>query len=421
MNAGERQFSRVNVNAPRTDRLTLHWGIAISRNYTIMPVWLLLLDSLIENTSKFSSRKGVESMPRVSNRDAISQAVSDIGNLHSMEDLSSTAIKQGVVLRVLSAAGWNPFDLAEVEPEYRTGNSRVDFVLKSPLPGRGRTATAPKILVEVRALSENLESERYQRQLMAHCAREEVSLGALTNGPRWLLLFWSEGDDRGERRFCELDLLGNPAGAAEDINRYLSKDRVSSGQAARSAERALQDQNRDETTRRAILGGFRQVVGGLDEGLIELVATASEQRTGARPENRFVRRVLMEHRSELLAGAEEEATSPSSRGGGSRRRPASFTFQSETVTVSSWPDLMLGVCSLMLERHPDSFERILEIRGRTLPYFSRTEDELNLPRQVGESGIYASCQGAGVLIEARARRVVELFGYSGDSLSIQTR
>ena len=360
-------------------------------------------------------------MPRISHRDTISQAVSDINSIQSMEELSATAIKQGVVLRLLSAAGWNPFDLSEVEPEHRTGNARVDFALKFPPAGRGRAAPSPRVFVEVRALSENLESDRYERQLMAHCAREEVSLAALTNGPQWLLFFWSPDEDRTERRFCEINLAGSPDEAVEDVNRYLSKDRVSSGQAVRSAERALQDRNRDDVTRSSILGGWRQVVGGLDEGLIELVATASEQRTGARPENRFVRRVLMEHRSELLAPAEEEAASSGAGSGGSRRRPSSFTFDSQTRAVSSWPEFLVGVCSMLRDRNPDNFERILEIRGRALPYFSKTEDEVNLPRQIGDSGIYASCQGAGVLIEARARRVVELFGYPRDSLTVQTR
>lgn len=360
-------------------------------------------------------------MPRHSHRDSISQAVADISNIQSMEELSATAVKQGVVLKLLSAAGWDAFDLSEIEPEYSTGNSKVDFALKSPAAGRGRSVPAPRVLVEVRRLSENLENDRYERQLMAHCAREEVSLAALTNGPKWLLFFWSPDEDRREKRFCDIDLLANPDDATEDINRYLSKDRVASGQAARSAERALQDRNRDEVTRRAILSGWRQVVGGLDEGLVELVATASEQRTGVRPENRFVRRVLMEHRSMLLAAAEEEAISSSPTGGGSRRRPASFTFDSETRNASSWPDLLVGVCMVLRERHPDEFEKILDIRGRTLPYFSRTEDEVNLPRQIGDTGIYASCQGAGVLIEARARRVVELFGYPGDSLTVQVR
>ena len=39
----------------------------------------------------------------------------------------------------------------------------------------------------------------------------------------------------------------------------------------------------------------------MDDGLLALVATAAEQRTGLRPGNRLVRRVLRDSRSELLA------------------------------------------------------------------------------------------------------------------------
>ena len=362
-------------------------------------------------------------MPRMSHRDTISQAVFDVNSMESIDDLTPSAIKQGIVLRLLSAAGWNAFDLSEVEPEYRIGTNKVDFALKSPPAGRNRAAPTPRVFVQVRSPGENLASDRYQRQLMAHCTREEVPLAALTNGLGWLLYFRSTdaGNGPAEGRFCEIDLVGNPDGAAEDINRFLSKERVSNGQAARSAERALLDRTRDETTRAAILNGWRQVVAGLDEGLVELVATAAEQRIGSRPENRFVRRVLMENRPTLMAADDEEVTAGSSRNGGARRKPSSFTFQEKTRDVSSWPDLLIGVCSVMRELHPDNFEMILEVRGRSLPYFSKSEAELNLPRQIGDSGIYASCQGAGVLIEARAKRVVELFGYPGDSLNIQTR
>ena len=51
-----------------------------------------------------------------------------------------------------------------------------------------------------------------ERQLLAHCARGEVLLAALTNGLRWLLFLWSPGSGRMERRFCEIDLRGGPGG-----------------------------------------------------------------------------------------------------------------------------------------------------------------------------------------------------------------
>ena len=89
--------------------------------------------------------------------------------------------------------------------------------------------------------------------------------------------------------------------------------------------------------------------------------------------------------------------------------------------VTSWSGLLVGVCLMMRDSHPGDFERILEIRGRKLPYFSKAAGELNLPRPIGDTGIFASCQGTGALIAGRARRVVEHFGHPAGSLVIQLR
>ena len=354
-------------------------------------------------------------MLRADCRESISQAVSGIRDIPSLEGRSKAAIAQAVVLRLLAAAGWDVFDLSQVMPAYITGNSNVDFALMSP--GQPRGAASPRMFVGVRPPGENIESPRMERQLLAHCAREKVSLAALTNGLRWLLFLWSPGGGRMERRFCEIDLRGDPEA---DINRYLTRDRVSNGQAARSAERALRDSNREVVDRRAVIQGWRQIVGGLDEGLMELVATAAEQRAGHRPDNRLVRRVLAENRAALLAPGTGEAAG-SGPGGDLRSTPASFTLDSETRNVTSWSGLLVGVCLMMRDSHPGDFERILEIRGRKLPYFSRAAGELNLPRPIGDTGIFASCHGTGALIAGRARRVMEHFGHPAGSLVIQLR
>ena len=333
-------------------------------------------------------------MLRADYRESISQAVSGIGDMPSLEELSKAAIAQAVVLRLLAAAGWSVFDLSQVMPGYIAGNSSVDFALMPPPPGQPKGAVPPSVFIDVRPPGENIESPRTERQLLAHCAREGVSLAALTNGLRWLLFLWSPEGGRMERRFCEIDLRGDPEAAAADVNRYLSRDRVSNGQAARSAERALQDSNREEVDRRAVIQGWRQVVGGLDEGLIELVATATEQRAGHRPGHRLVRRVLAENRAALLAPGAEDAAG-SGPGGGLRSTPSSFTLDSETRNVTSWSGLLVGVCLMMRDSHPGDFERILEIRGRKLPHFSREAGELNLPGPSGTRAFSPPAKGRG--------------------------
>ena len=360
------------------------------------------------------------STPRSDVRDAISQAISQASAILSVEDLDVISVKLGVVLRLLNAAGWDVFDVSEVVPDYRAGNARVDFALISSPHRASQPLATPQVLIEVRSLSENLGSSRTERRIITQCAREGAPLAILTNGRRWLLLFRSSERLGADNRFCEIDLVEDPDAAAENLSRYLSRDGVASGQAARLAERTLRERNRDEVSRQAVLDGWRQVVGGLQEGLLALVATAAEQKTGYRPDSQLVRRVLVDQRAALLPSGEEKAVSART-GGGLRRRPASFTFLSETRRVSSWPDLLVGVCLLIRQRHPDDFERILDIRGRTLPYFSRSEYEVRVPRRIGDSGIYADCQGAGLLLERRARQVLKLFGYPADSIVVQTR
>ena len=330
----------------------------------------------------------------------------------SLEGRSKAAIAQAVVLRLLAAAGWDVFDLSQVMPGYISGNRSTDFALMPP--GQPKGAVSPRVFIDVRTPGDNIESPRMERQLLALCAREEVPLAALTNGLRWLLFLWSPEGGRMERRFCEIDLRGDSDAAAADINRYLTRDRVSNGQAARSVERMLRDSNQEAVDRmlrdsnqeavdrRAVIQGWRQVVGGLDEGLLELVATAAEQRASHRPDNRLVRRVLAENRAALLAPGTEDATWSSPRGG-LRSTPSSFTLDSETRDATSWSGLLVGVCLMMRDSHPGDFEGILEIQGRKLPYYSRSAGELNVPRPIGDTGIFASCQGTGALIAGRAR------------------
>ena len=357
-------------------------------------------------------------MVRPNYRDSIYQVVNELNRNPMLEELNQTSMKQGVVLRVLDAAGWSAFDLSEVEPEYRVGTTRVDFALKAAQSQRTRSATKPKALVEVKGLEENLENERHHRRLLNNCERAGAEFGVLTNGLSWMLFLSSPDTERLQNLFCEVDLREDSETAAEELNKYLAKDKVTNGQSVRTAERALRERNRDEAMRSAIVEGWHQVVAGLDEGLVELIATAAEVKTGVRPENRMIRRILVEQRAELLANAAE---SQPAGGSGIRSRPASFTFDSQRSEVRSWPELLTGLCEAVRERRPQDFEKILEIRGRSIPYFSRNPEEVHLPREIGETGIFASCQGAGDLIERRARRVVALFGYPEDALVIERR
>ena len=210
------------------------------------------------------------------------------------------------MLRLLNAAGWDVFDPLQVMPGHRSGGTEIGHALMTPQSG-SEESRLPRVLVEVRSPGESLEATRTVNRLLGCCAGEGAPLGILTDGLRWRFFLHTEGEVQRDSSFCEIDLAGDPDAAVEDINRYLARDRVASGQAVRSAERLLRERDRDESSRQAIIEGWRQVVVGMDDGLLGLVATAAEQRTGLRPGNRLVRRVLRDSRSELLASGADSA------------------------------------------------------------------------------------------------------------------
>ena len=83
-------------------------------------------------------------MLKGSYNEAISIALAGIGAIPALEDLDVGSVKLGVVLRLLNAADWDVFDVAEVVPDYQTGNGKVDFALVAVLLQRsGRHGISP--------------------------------------------------------------------------------------------------------------------------------------------------------------------------------------------------------------------------------------------------------------------------------------
>ena len=215
--------------------------------------------------------------------ETIAEAVEQIKSNMSLRSLDESATKQAVVLRLLSLAGWNPFDLTAVVPEYTVGNRRVDFALR---PG-----STNAVFIEVKRPGENLEN--HQQQLLEYCFQEGVKLAALTNGRTWWLYLPLQPGNWEQRRFLTIDLESQEPNIVEQrFMEYLSQERVFSGQAASGAEDLVQSQQRAEITRKAIVEAWNQIVDTPDEGLVDLVSETTERICGFKPEPESVKQFL---------------------------------------------------------------------------------------------------------------------------------
>ena len=233
--------------------------------------------------------------------ETIARAVEQINKTVFLASLDESATKQSVVLRLLSLCGWDPFDPAQVVPEYTVGNRRVDFALR---PG-----TANAVFIEVKRPSESLEN--HEQQLLEYCFQEGVKLAALTNGRSWWLYLPLQPGSWEQRRFLTIDLESQePDIVEQQLMEYLSEEKVSSGRAVSDAEDWVESQQRAEIASKAVMQAWSQIVEGPDEILVELISETAERICGFKPEPELVEEFLLRRAGTLndaLDGSQQVA------------------------------------------------------------------------------------------------------------------
>ena len=372
----------------------------------------------------------------------IAQAVKQINNTVFLRSLDESATKQSVVLRLLSLCGWNQFDLSEVAPEYTVGNRRVDYALMPRSPNA--------VFIEVKRPSESLE--RHQQQLLEYCFQEGVKLVALTNGRTWWLYLPLQPGSWEQRRFLTIDLESQEPDIVEQrFMEYLSQVNVSSGRAVSDAEDLVQSQQRAEIASKAIVEAWNQIVETPDEILVDLISETTERICGFMPEPELVEQFLSRRVHALSSSPSPSAerprrlspaqklppttapVGPSSATtirqpqpiDGKSSRPVSFTFLENLRRPNSWNDVLIQLCGLISELHPQDFEEVLTIPRSHRPgakwpyYFSRDPSDLRISKSISNSGIYAEVDLPATKMVSLCYGLVRLFGYNQDSLTIE--
>ena len=152
-----------------------------------------------------------------------------------LEQSNEATAQQYVVLPILRDLGWNDSDLSsrEVLPEYTTvEGQRVDYALTLA------AGQEPKVLIECKKWDTPLE--KHEEQICFYAYSANVPIAIITNGKVWrfYLSSWKAPSLSG-RVFCETD-IANPE-SASNLEAYLLKSNVESGDAELDAEIKLED------------------------------------------------------------------------------------------------------------------------------------------------------------------------------------
>jgi hypothetical protein len=98
--------------------------------------------------------------------------------------LNEDATLLGLVLPVLQEAGYDPFNPEEVFPQARDNNNlKPDLLLYK---SSARQESAPYMVIEVKALGENLK--KHENQVVQYMNGGQARWYVLTNGETWEFL-----------------------------------------------------------------------------------------------------------------------------------------------------------------------------------------------------------------------------------------
>jgi hypothetical protein len=373
------------------------------------------------------------------------QIKSFIEDLKANKKLSSfdeASTKQAVVLRLLSSLGWDIFNVDEVCPDYGTNSSHVSYAL--------RIGDSNKILVEVKRVGEKLDD--HQKKFVELASEEKADIGVLTNGITWWFYLTSSKGSWRQKWFYSADFLNQePDTFVPQVVDLLTMDKVSKGQALKSAKNLFRDKQQ-KMAADFLPKAWNQIISQPNKIFIELLSLETEKLCGYKVDIKSIETFLSQHgdkwlltdisstvaappstrlEPEIFDGEDESPSTASQETSNhdndrrfesySEKTIKSFTFIGHSHIVRAWDEVLPILCDYLASTHEKEFEKVLWISDNQKPYFSRYSDQLRIPEKIQETDIYVETRMIPDEVVKTALKLIETFGYSQDDLSIDAR
>ncbi len=352
------------------------------------------------------------------------ELLKEFKNNSRLTSFTEEATKQAVVLRILKALGWNPFDVDEVYPEYSVGSKRVDYALIY----KGKN----KVFIEVKKIDEDLE--KHQEQLLNYSFQEGVKLAVLTNGISWWFYLPLREGSWEQRKFYTIEIYDQDS---EDVVKkfkdFLSKQNVISNKAIENAENIYKSNQKQNLIRETLPKAWKKIITEPDEILVDLLSETTERLCGYKPDSETVEKFLVNINREPVTQLKKEAiqstqsfsnqalASPIDTENYTGKSVVAFTLNGIKYNVNSWKEMLIKITNLMLSAHREQFDKVLNLVGRKRPYFTRNPNELRHPERINNTDIYVETHLNSNRIVKLSRDIIELFGYKRNQLHIEVR
>ncbi len=359
--------------------------------------------------------------------------INEIKSAKGLSTYDEATTKQIIIIRILNILGWNIFDIKEIQPEYpvdpQNSNEKVDYALARD--------TDNMVFVEAKAV--NVDLENWEEKFCSYCFKNNVVLGILTNGISWWFYLPRAKGSWYERKFYSINLVQQDTDIiVSKFIDFLSKQNVTNGKSEENARRTYESKQKKQIIKKSLPQAWNTLISSEDETFIDLFNNMLEKVSGYRAESEEIAEFLTKNRTRLLIleeppiqvsrrtreiepqpQVEEEKTSTYVRSGYSGKGISAFIFNNKKYEARSWKQLLLGICDEINNLHKKDFDKVLSLKGRKRPYFTKNANELRVPEKIKSTDIFVETNLSANSIVSLCEDVLSLFGYK-DSLKIES-
>jgi len=339
------------------------------------------------------------------------------------------AIKQAVILKILSLLDWDPFDVDEVQPECEVGSGRVDFSL--------RHNNRHKVFLLVRKGTK--EFPKHQDKLLSDAARGKAEMAILTDGLTWWLFLPLLGGLADEKKFHVIDMKEQSCEEiSEEFDQFLSKENVASGKALKVAENIYETRQRNLLIEEHLPKAWKKIINEPEKWLVNLLTEVTKELCGYKPERERVEEFLakeVQAKADMERAVKPESppSPPPSPQGGKEAPPGrgedftgksiiAFTLSGKRYEVKSWKAMFLKLCDVVLPKHrKDELEVLFTIATPQREYFSKNPYEFLTGEKIPGTGIYVDTNLSAREVVDLSHKILLLFGRKESDLSIEVK
>jgi len=349
------------------------------------------------------------------------------------------AVKQGIIIRILTALSWNCWDTKIVCPEYSTGSGRVDYALCD-------TFEKPIVFIEAKKDLEK-QNDNSVRQLMEYCFEIGVRMAILTDGKEWRFYLPKEEGSYKDRNFFTLYLLERDDDECSfRLSRYLDYQKTISKETDTKAKEDFKNKSNKKTVEQILPQAWKRLVEDRDEDLINLLAESVSMVCGLKPDNDVIisfleEKILIANENDLqktvnrpinkttvkstIETTNQEQINAGDAGAHSfdedftGKSPFAFVLQGQRFNVKSWQDIYTQFIEHLNNIDNNKIENLPNnpdfISNRNRKFFSDKDSDLKVAKKVTNT-IYAEANLSANLIKANIANLLKLFGIDTEEI-----